>query len=829
MPRPVFGVAAYIAVFTTAIFVVMTIIIAMISYHMYREAFYGYSNDLCLSNNAQAAFIIDGDKVERFASDFQVTDEYVLFCEKLDNLRSRINARYFYVMVDAGVPGMYTYIYDADEAEERFDEKYALGTDDAKSQFLGAERVLETGMGFAEALYYNDAYGELFYAYAPIFNSHGEVVAFVGTDIDIAPLHQRLNQYRSIIVLTIIIAVIVFVVLYTIVVRRFMSLPLRTILKSAYNLAHGDLNLKLPPGILDRNDEPAQLALAFVTMTDSIAGLMKDIKYLMLAVRGGYLAKRAEVTTYEGEYYRIINGVNMTLNVVEQHFDALPEAIAFLSCDQKVRYSNRAMREMAELYGFDLGADTKKPFLENLMEKPGSALYNFLEGGVRVYAKNIALTTLNGEELNYAMMMLRVKTEGDGLSGVNADDNACFMLLLNNITILTRAKNDAELASRAKSDFLSRMSHEIRTPMNAIIGMAQIAKATTSLPKINDCLLKIEDSSHHLLGIINDVLDFSKIEAGKLRLAENLFSLTENIDFVVSMFYSKLAEKGLELKLAIGHIENDGIITDSLRLNQVLLNLLSNAVKFTPTGGRIDLMIEELFKEKDHSVYRFTVKDSGIGIDMEHATSLFDPFEQADNNISSKYGGTGLGLTISKSIVEMMDGHFSLESEQGKGSAFSFTIKVPSQATAPRQSRSAADDSPMAETPSFAGKRALVVDDIELNREIILELLDGTGLIMETANNGQEAVDMYVKAAPGYYDIILMDMQMPVLGGCEATKFIRECGKDDAESIEIIAMTANVLREDVQRALDSGMNAHLAKPVNLQDMLRMLKAYLLHK
>lgn len=816
------SIAKYIAFFASLIFLAMTCVVAVVSYRMYREAFYGYSNELCLNNNAQAAFIIDGDMVEYYSKTLNPNAEYIRFCQRLDELSDRIHAKYFYVLVDNGVPDMYTCIYSSTIQDEKPDVRYALGQLEPKEDYQGAERVLKTGVGFEKALYYNDHYGELFYAYSPIFNSNGNVVAFVGTDIDIAPLHQRLGNYRNMVFIAIVAAFAAFLLLYWVVVRHYLTIPLKYISQSVYNLSRGDLDIKLPRHIIKRNNEPAQLGRAFESVAASIGGLIQDIEHLMSAVRGGYLSERADLSSYEGEYYRIISGVNMTLDVVCRHFDMLPEAIAFLGCDQKMRYANHGMRELMDIHG--INADDTS-FINLLLENESGFLNNVTEEDERSFARNISLKMLNDKELNYALTLLKVQI--GALVANNDEDDTCFMLLLNNITTLTRAKNDAELASRAKSDFLSRMSHEIRTPMNAIVGMAQIAKSSRNLTKINDCLLKIEDSSHHLLGIINDVLDFSKIEAGKLRLAENLFSLTENIDFVVSMFFTRVMEKGLELKLSIVHIDNDGVITDSLRLNQVLLNLLSNAVKFTPVGGRIDLIVEELENIYGISVYRFTVKDSGIGIDLQRATKLFDPFEQVDRNVSSQYGGTGLGLAISKSIVEMMNGEFMLESEPGKGSSFSFTIKVPSQETVPKHRKNMLDSTP--ERLSFNGKRIMIVDDIELNREIILELLYNTGLEMETAKNGQEAFDMFTNVEPGYYDVIFMDMQMPIVDGCEATKLIRGCGKPDAATIPIVAMTANVLREDVQKAMDSGMNAHLAKPVDLNEMLRMLKIFLLHR
>jgi CheY-like chemotaxis protein len=367
-----------------------------------------------------------------------------------------------------------------------------------------------------------------------------------------------------------------------------------------------------------------------------------------------------------------------------------------------------------------------------------------------------------------------------------------------------------EKMSRAKSEFLSSMSHEIRTPMSAIIGMAQIARGGADEARIQDCLQKIEDNSKHLIGVINDILDFSKIESGKLLLDEKTFSLKEDLNFIESMFQAKMEEKNLRFRLSVKNIKNDGIFTDSLRLNQVLINLLSNAVKFTDAGGQVGLAVEELMHVGEESVYSFAVSDTGIGIEPEQAKKLFTAFVQANAGMTKKYGGTGLGLVISRNIVEKMGGDIELDSVLGEGSTFSFTIRVKAQEEAEQVEADEEDNA----TPDFHGKRLLIVDDIEINREIAVEILRETGVEMETAENGQVALDMFLQAPEGYYDMILMDMQMPVMDGCESTELIRVSGRGDAETIKIIAVTANVMRDDIARVYASGMNGHIGKPID---------------
>jgi len=381
----------------------------------------------------------------------------------------------------------------------------------------------------------------------------------------------------------------------------------------------------------------------------------------------------------------------------------------------------------------------------------------------------------------------------------------------------------AKEATKAKSDFLSQMSHEIRTPLNAIMGMVQIARNTTNDHRVEDCMRKTELSIKHLLGIVNDILDLSKIESGKLTFEENLFSLTNELNFIASMFKSKAEEKNISLQIDVKNISHDGITTDKIRLNQVLINLMSNAVKFTDNNGSIVLSVDELFHMNGESAYRFSVKDDGIGIKPDQAKKLFTPFTQANVGVFRLYGGTGLGLAISQNIVQMMGGDIELETEYGKGSIFMFTIRVPAVEHAEEKTE---EEQQHTLRDSLRGKRIMVVDDIDINREVVELLLESSGALIDSVTNGKEAFDAYLRAEPYWYDLILMDMQMPIMDGCAATEEIRNSGKKDAKDIKIIAMTANVLREDAERAYQSGMNAYLTKPIELSALYAEMEEWL---
>jgi signal transduction histidine kinase/CheY-like chemotaxis protein len=529
----------------------------------------------------------------------------------------------------------------------------------------------------------------------------------------------------------------------------------------------------------------------------------------------------------------------------------------------------------------------------------------------------------------------------------------------------------AEEANRGKSDFLSRMSHEIRSPMNAIIGMTQIAKASDDPERISDCLAKIDNASKHLLALINDVLDMSKIEANKFELSSDEFSLRKALEKIYDMMNVKAEEKKQTMTLNVNKNTPERVAGDELRLSQVITNLVSNAIKFTDAGGKIEIDVREVEKSGAARTIRVDVRDTGIGLTQQQRRRLFKPFEQADGNITRKFGGTGLGLAINKRIVEMMGGHIWVESEMGGGSVFSFTAKVgeasgsadigAAERCAPKTPRVVqakdmrilvADDSeeageymahtlstlgfecefardgkeavelaekamaerrpydiifmdyvmpgmngidaakkireithenisivmvsiydwkdfeakargagitkcvPKPVSPSavldsisesvacviknedavitaphaagFGGNTILLVEDIEINREIVVAYLEDTGVRIDFAVNGAEAVEKF-RQNPEKYDIILMDIQMPEMDGFEATRRIRAMDTKKAKSVPIVAMTANAMTEDVRKCKEAGMNDHMAKPIDPETLLLKLNDFFFMK
>ena len=375
---------------------------------------------------------------------------------------------------------------------------------------------------------------------------------------------------------------------------------------------------------------------------------------------------------------------------------------------------------------------------------------------------------------------------------------------------LERQTNTAQIASRAKSVFLGRMSHELRTPLNAVLGMAQIARQNIDTDnRAHQSIGEVITASTHLLDLLNDVLDMSQIEVGRLELTPEPFLIKAAMLETEAHIARLCAEKGLTFAGNADHLPELSVIGDKARLKQILLNLLNNAVKFTELGGQVDFEVACALTAETAAL-SFVVRDTGIGITPEQISDLFVAFEQASSTITQQYGGMGLGLSIAQELARKMDSCLAVESQVGVGTSISFTVALPLE---PVQAAPPADMDAL-DNLDFSGKHLLVADDIELNRIILVELLSDTGVVIDEAADGAEALAMFEESPPGYYSLIFMDIQMPHLDGHEATRAIRALERADAQSVVIVAVTANSYPEDVEKAMAAGMNGHMAKPID---------------
>ena len=391
--------------------------------------------------------------------------------------------------------------------------------------------------------------------------------------------------------------------------------------------------------------------------------------------------------------------------------------------------------------------------------------------------------------------------------------------------IATEALQTAENANKAKTDFLSNMSHDIRTPMNAIIGMTSLIRHDAgNKAKVIEYADKIDISSQHLLGIINDVLDMSKIEAGKTVFKYTDFSILDFITELNTIFHSQIDEKNQTLTIIKENIRHEWVNGDKVHLMQIFSNLVSNAVKYTQKGGKIQFLVEECeTKSSVYAKYRFLVSDNGMGMSADFKETIFDPFTRAEGSVTNKIQGTGLGMAITRNLVEAMGGTIDVESELGQGSCFEVLIDL--RIAEDRSVSSTVQEEKNEQNDNiFQGMRFLCAEDHELNAEILTELLKIEGAECTICENGEEILKTFEKSAPGDYDMILMDVQMPVMNGYEATKAIRRSSHELAKKIPIIAMTANAFSEDIQHSLAAGMNAHVSKPVEMKVLEKTIRS-----
>ncbi len=763
----------------------------------------------------------DGDKV----------DEYIEKNVTLPEYTNLVN--YFYTLRDNYPDILYMYVYrfeedgghvvidlDADwwENGEGYEPGYIWSLEELEEPFRSHLKDVMEGKeitGYSE-LTKEDGY---LYTYTrPIFRSDGSYACTACVDFSMDYLSGEDKAFTLKLALLLLGISVVVLIVIIFVVRRRVTRPINDISHCASQFAYDTEedrknNLLLLDELkIHTNDEIEDLYQVLRSVASDSLKSSENLSQAQMDIKG-----RDGMITAMAADYRSIYYVNIDRDEcicvrasTKQYADRMWAGRVFPFQEGFVSYCEKYVTE-----------EYKEGFLNFI--KPENIRAGLSEESMISYQY---LTVKEGVEEYEMLRMAGVRTieerddktvHGVGVGFSNVDRRTREEM--EQKRALTEALARAEEANAAKTAFLSSMSHEIRTPMNAIIGLDNIALHEADLPQhTRDELEKIGSSARHLLALINDILDMSRIESGRMVLKEEEFCFREMVEQINIIINGQCEDKRLTYdSRMIGNVD-DYFIGDPLRVRQILINILGNAVKFTDSPGTVTFTIEQMEDSDDRRMLHFTMKDTGVGMDPAFIPKLFEPFSQEDATTTNRYGGSGLGMAITKNMVDLMGGKVSVESEKGQGTTF--YVDIPLQ----RADHTEASDSPEPEDTeiSLAGLHVLIAEDVELNAEVLTDLLEMEEITSEWARNGKLAVEMFAQSETGRFDAILMDMRMPVMDGISATKEIRKLERPDAAEIPIIALTANAFEEDVKQCLQAGMNAHLSKPVDIDQLKKCL-------
>ena len=672
------------------------------------------------------------------------SDVYWDVVSDLRQLKEASNAAYVYVMADTGLVAddgtrLFTYVFDAgDSGDYSSPDIDGLGTcynvDEDATKAI--DEIYKTKKQMDHVKRYDGDYGELYYAYAPIIDYRGEVIAVLGTDLELGTMNREIS--RAILLFNFVFisfGIIIILFIYFFLSRKVIR-PLKHLTGTAQELAKGNAYTPTSETALKQTGEIGILAHAVNDMSLVYQDMINNTANLFDAANVGKLDIRNDESNFKGDIQKVIRQINATLDATTLYLNSIPESIFIMSKHLEIHFKNN---NYIQCFG-DMSAvsfvshmfpqSTEDDLSKELSEEIKSNDY-------------VSTVWINGRCFSVIVKEIDLS---------DTIENSILVIAID-ITDLTREKENAQAAAAAKSDFLSSMSHEIRTPMNAIIGMTKIADGTDDVTRLKYCLNTIENSSMHLLGIINDVLDMSKIDAGKFELENVQMNIEKMLMKICNIVIDNMEKKKQKFNVKLSKDLDLNYLADELRLSQVVTNLLSNAIKFTPENGKISLAIELVKQHKNINTLRFSIEDTGIGMSGEQLVRLFNAFEQADKSISRKFGGTGLGLSISKSIVEKMGGRIWAESEPGSGSTFYFEVDL---------ERASHQDTIIFDGIRPENIRLLIIEsDIDI-RERFSGIVEKFGINTDIAEDIDEAIGFIDAADRGHkeYDIVFLDYDM---------------------------------------------------------------------
>ena len=743
---------------------------------------------------------------------------------ELNELKNISHAKYIYVFADTGVvtydgKKIYTYIFDADDVDN-IDNSVELDLDGLGTVFLGdeiVETIYQTKKPMDAVKYYNDYYGELYYAYAPILDDNGNVIAILGTDLDLEEMYQEVLRSAFFFRIAYLAYITFTILIIFLFLRMLITKPLILLTDTAHRIAEGNVYTSVPDTVLKHHGELSILASAINNMSGVYQSMIKNTEKMFAAAAIGKLDVRDDVTKYKGDIQKVIKQVNNTLDAMALYLNSIPESIFIMSHDFKTHFQN-------DQYVRYFGNMPALEFITNIFPRDS-------EYEPSLYQKQLMniLTDILKQPDNNAILWINdlcfsVIFKEINLSGTT--ENSVLVIAVD-VTDLIKEKEKAQSISKAKSDFLSRMSHEVRTPMNAILGITEIQLQNENTPPdMQEALSQIYNSGYLLMDIINDILDLSKIEAGKLELVPVNYNVASLINDTVHLNVMRYDSKPIEFKLVVDENIPSTLHGDELRIKQILNNLLSNAFKYTDSGEISLSASGEYTGQDDRITLVFRVSDTGQGMTAEQVDKLFDEYSRFNMEANRKIEGTGLGMSIMRYLVQLMNGEVTVESELGKGS--SFIVRLPQgivvgsgllgKAVAENLTRfSLGRASQMKKAPHITREympygRVLVADDVNTNLYVIRGLLVPYGLSVETVTSGFEAIDKIRNGAN--YDIVFMDHFMPKMDGVEAVKIIHEMGYKQP----IVALTANALTGQEEMFLANGFDDFISKPIDIRQL-----------